>query len=74
MNNVNLKPGDTLPNGACIIEIKRRAVGDSKIVLAHMPGRTQPFVTWECIRFDSSCHWGHYFSVLDEALADFNKR
>lgn len=65
---------DVLANGAEIIDIQV----ESKLVLAHMPGEHEPYVTWEIYRKQEGVEWtcfrGLYFSTLDEARANYLQR
>jgi hypothetical protein len=55
-----------LNNGAVVIEQK----GD--VVLARWD-RDGKYVTWK-VDNEGNAYWGHYFTALSDAVADFNKR
>lgn len=44
------------------------------IVLAYRPYAYQMWVTWKVDRYTGGYYWGHYFSDLDDAKADFATR
>lgn len=68
MAEKTLKPGEKLDNGAIII---LECVNQ---VLCVIPGNEfTPFVTWQ-VNAKNEAFWGHYFSDLEEAIADFKDR
>jgi hypothetical protein len=69
-----------LHNGAQVIDARLDATQNHGVVLAKT-NAVQPFVTWYASRALSSdgtrrfdCYWGHYFSSLADAMADFEQR
>lgn len=67
-----MKPGDTLRNGAIVVEC------NEEFVLAVRPskdgyGPYHPYITWGR-GVDGDTFWGHYFFDLAEAKADFDRR
>ena len=62
--NKQFNSGDTLPNGALVIETR----GDKVLARWH-----EQFVTWVMCP-EGYCYWGHYFSDLGEAVQDFQTR
>jgi len=61
--------GDTLPNGATLIEYT------ANMVLAKNEGATTPYVTWRYSRGDfATTYSGNYFNNLSDAIDNFNKR
>jgi len=66
----NINKGDTLKNGAIVLDVS--TTGVYGVVLADMHGQ---FVTWEFRTDELNTYWGHYFNG-DEAAAknDFTAR
>ena len=52
---MKFSPGDTLPNGAKLIDIRQLA--DCFVVLGNFRNE---YVTWE-MSSDGATYWGHYF-------------
>ncbi len=48
---------------------------ETLIVMYELPGNTQPYVTWMARRdAPENTFYGHYFSTIEEAQEDFEKR
>lgn len=64
-----MKIGDTLHNGATVIEF------NDKTILARWINDTTPYVTWRYFNGDpKTTSWGHYFSTIEEAAKDYQNR
>jgi len=73
------KPVPTLSDaitsvGAKLIAVAPRESDDATIVLAEVPGAYQPYVTWHYGEERGDLFWGHYFSEIENARRDFDKR
>jgi hypothetical protein len=82
------RPGGQLPNGATILKHKltnEAEFGNEYVVLCVAPNSHLPFVTWMRyvgieLKSDGNyqpCEytvWGNYYSNLEDALSDFEKR
>jgi len=64
---LKLDVGDTLPNGALILNINQIA----KTVLAFNKGAVQPFVIWNFMS-DGSCYDGRYHKELSSATIAYD--
>ena len=81
------KRGETLPNGAVVIDSKPGYDGESQVVLClwtedwqmtpPIPRICDPYVTWIATTEPNGLvitRSGHYFDVLSDAVIDFNSR
>lgn len=65
--------GETLPNGAAVVQISDSAI------LGYNQGAFLPWVVWSWYSNEScdgavECYNGNYFELLSEAAADFEER
>ncbi len=70
---MDMKPGDTLPNGAIVIAASARRYHEW-VILAVRPEHTMhPYVTWKARRpgDGADTHAGHYSADIFEAVQDF---
>lgn len=72
MPDMELKIGDTLPNGATLVDIKQNSRGDYYVLCLYVGNA--PYVTWHLDPDIRSCHWGNYFQTLEAAIEDLKQR
>lgn len=75
-DTVPLLRGDTLKNGAVIVDARLRR--NYFIVLAVRTdgagSASSPYVTWAVSPRDGEAFWGHYHDTLKQAVVDFDIR
>lgn len=70
-----MKPGDRLPNGALVLEIRPTEYSDESVVLALWPTNRPPYVTWRVDPEDpGSTRLGDYCETLAEGLESLDAR
>lgn len=60
-------------NSAYVIT-DRLIVGSSEFVIGHNENAPAKYVTWKCVKGESSYYWGHYCKDRLTALEDLCKR
>jgi hypothetical protein len=74
-DNLPIKPGQILPNGAKVLFVKATEDPNAFVVMCHKAiDDAYEYVTWKC---DSSgnCYWGHYFREdKTAAMTNFKNR
>ena len=70
MKTNKLKKGDTLPNGATLI--RRWRLPNGQYILLCSYG--EQFITWQAGAESNDTFWGHYFTKIETARKDFQKR
>jgi hypothetical protein len=63
-----------LRNGAILLERRLKCDGTDIVVCFIPDGIDMRFATWQMDCSSMATYWGHYFTSLEEAFADFKAR
>jgi hypothetical protein len=61
-------------SGAMVLANKSSVDIEADVVLCYAPTSLHKFVTWTYYHPTGSCNWGHYFTTIQEAVEDFERR
>lgn len=70
-----MQVGETLPNGAKIVEKYYNTRGEYWVYRCYWEGNYMPYVTWYANKWDEGATFcGNYFLEEEKAIDDFHKR